>query len=707
MKESVKLGALEGFSYGWHANANDIIPIRLLKALKTAVQGLFGRFKVELSSAKVKTIINEAPNSWFAIQLNKIHDRKVTPAPAPVPNYLSQNDSSSDEFVINHQLAIDLKININEIKSFTAIDSAIDNLKRSAAICEYLQKEPGVFDGFFTQFIKKYKTDSDSCIQYRNQVRELINLGFSPSDDGCEKEVIEILEDISFKAAEAIKNLKKLDSVDNSAEMLVAFKTAVAVAREDPVKMQMVREYSIKYLNLFKSFMMILLDDQHIMNVLKLCQQMKKIDIQIPIEIKKNMEYDVITKLNYIKFQLAGKSINKNQFISYEKLISQFFITFPEQSPDFHKEMSSLIAHSESFRSEAHFQIVLISIIKNAGYSFDSDNFCMNPVNKDNPLVAFVCRLIDESEQAEGVEKVKGLLGTGLKLNSAQMRDTKKWMATLNIEERGDIKKTLEELSKPSKTFKQSGFLGGTESHERLAELQSVLLNDEVDYSDKLKHFENFAGLTEKEKLSDEDCLKYNEMLEFFVNKNYLRILYLESDVNSLKDGFKLFNKVEKHNPGILSNYEYLIEALMISTVEHSNEVTHLDVVKIMGLISLRGIVCPNLLNLFVTDVAKKTQHENPNVDDNIEFLSKVKNLDGGLISYEDSKELRNNLGLAVCSKDSEKKFDYMEKMVKLGIKLTPKKADTVARLRSELMGKCPDRNWMINNLCEIPGVNK
>ncbi len=161
------------------------------------------------------------------------------------------------------------------------------------------------------------------------------------------------------------------------------------------------------------------------MNVLKLCQQMKKIDIQIPIETKTDMEYDVITKLNCIKFQLAGKSINKNQFISYEKLISQFFITFPEQSPGFHKEMSSLIAHSEGFRAEAHFQIVLISILKNAGYSFDSDNFCMNPVNKDNPLVAFVCRLINESEQAEGVEKVKGLLGTGLKLNSAQMRDTK------------------------------------------------------------------------------------------------------------------------------------------------------------------------------------------------------------------------------------------------------------------------------------------
>ena len=55
MSGAVNLGFLEGFSYGWHANDKDIKPLRLLKALKTAIQGFLAVLRSKCQKRKLCT----------------------------------------------------------------------------------------------------------------------------------------------------------------------------------------------------------------------------------------------------------------------------------------------------------------------------------------------------------------------------------------------------------------------------------------------------------------------------------------------------------------------------------------------------------------------------------------------------------------------------------------------------------------------------
>ena len=67
LSDSVNLGVLEGVSYGWHHNVNDVKRLWLLKALKVGVEAIFGRFKVSVSDSETLRIVREEPNVVFAL----------------------------------------------------------------------------------------------------------------------------------------------------------------------------------------------------------------------------------------------------------------------------------------------------------------------------------------------------------------------------------------------------------------------------------------------------------------------------------------------------------------------------------------------------------------------------------------------------------------------------------------------------------------
>ncbi len=346
----------------------------------------------------------------------------------------------------------------------------------------------------------------------------------------------------------------------------------------------------------------------------------------------------------------------------------------------------------------------MFSILKNAGYSFNSDNFSMNPLADCHPLVEFVTLLIKQFSNND-LERAKGFLGVGINLSSDQISEIRKYMASQNINETDEMTKAFEELSQPKKTLKESEFWGDTESHKQLAELQSVLLDYEEGYPDKLKCFEKFERSTENVKLSDEVCLKYNQMLELFAKKHYPCFLNSTSDVKSLQDGFKLANKIKKHNPSILDNYAYSIKGPMFQTVGLSHGVSNPAVVRLTGLLSLRRSVysdCIPAFKRFVNDAVKKTTPENANVDDSIEFLRVVMSSDRTLIGDENMAKLRENLETAVFSKD-KREDDYINKMIGIGIKLTPKTDEGLDELNKKLEESYPDATWTIKDLYEMP----
>ena len=724
MGNDVKLGALEGFSYGWHTNANDIMPIRLLKALKTAVQGLFGRFTVKVFSAEVRSIVNEAPNSWFAIQLNKIYDRKVTPM--QVSNSLSQSKSPGEESVFDLPKASKIEKRINEMKDLVYVENAITVLAGSERFQDYFSETPGVFEQFFNNLITKWGEDPKNCKGFIRQAERLMNLGFKPrniedenkieniklkvhsgSNDSIHKEPVEN----SSKSLEEIKCLENLMYMKNSDERLAAFNKAVAIAKNDPNKMERIQESSKRFLNAFSSMVSLNSEDpdkSDILGFLNVCNEMKKNGVEISSTIRKGIENTLQFTLEQAKSEIKDSEFNEKKYNTVEQLFSEFFEIFPEQSSDFHTNIYSMIHGDIMISTMGNADIGIFSILKNAGYNFNSDNFSMNPTAHCNPLVGFVTLLIEQFLNND-LERAKGFLGVGINLSSDQISEIRKYLASKNINETDEMTKAFEELSQPKEILKESEFLGDTESQKQLAELQSVLLDYEVGYPDKLKCFEKFERATENKKLSDEDCLKYNQMLDLFANKHYQWFMNITSDVKSLQDGFKLFNKIKKHNPNILDKYAYSIKGPICQDVVISKNVSHPAIVRLTGLLSLRGSVYTNYitdLKRFVNKAVKETTHKNANVDDSIEFLRVVMSLDRNFIGDESMAQLRRNLVGAVLSKD-KREDDYINKMIGIGIKIRHKNNKVLDDLKKRLEENYPGATWTVNDIYEMPEVNK
>ena len=724
MAESVKLGALEGFSYGWHRNANDIMPIRLLKTLQTVVQGLFGRFEVKESSPEVKSLIKEVPNSWFAIQLNKIYDRKVTPM--QVSNSSNQSDCSGEQSVPNDSIERGIEKHINNMQTFDQVSDAIKMLEGSEKYQNYFSKKPGVFEQFFKDFITKYNENPKSNKNFIHLANKLMKLGFKPSELEDEKEINNFTSmvllksngsiykepvDNSSKSLEEIECLKNLIDMKNSDERLAAFNKAVAIAKGDPDKMESVQDYSEQFLfkvSLYASHNSEDQDNSDLLGYLNFCHEMKKNGIKFNGAIREQIESNMQFTLDDARHAIINGSFSEKKYDNFEKVFSEFFEIFPEQSPEFHSGVHRIITMDDTISIRRNADIGMFSILKNAGYNFDSDNFSMHPLADCHPLVEFVTRLIEQFLNND-LERAKGFLGVGINLSSDQISEIRKYMASQNINETDEMTKAFEELSQPKKTLKESEFWGDTESHKQLAELQSVLLDYEEGYPDKLKCFEKFERSTENVKLSDEVCLKYNQMLELFAKKHYPCFLNSTSDVKSLQDGFKLANKIKKHNPSILDNYAYSIKGPMFQIVGLSHGVTHSAVVRLTGLLSLRRSVysdCIPAFKRFVNDAVKKTTPENANVDDSIEFLRVVMSLDRNLIGDENMAKLRENLETAVFSKD-KREDDYINKMIGIGIKLTPKTDEGLDELNKKLEESYPDATWTIKDLYEMPEVNR
>ena len=239
VSDRVNLGVLEGLSYGWHHNVNDVKLLRLLKALKVGVEAIFGRFKVSVSDPETLRIVREEPNAWFSLSVEMMR-QACKLRPVRVPNRINDPLSNHRRYRESGQERVgDLKAsqvdimtkNINEREDVNSIDQAIDIIERRPLLCDHLKHRHGVFDGFFTKCIKD---DVLGEKKYHPFLARLMRLGFSPLLDSQKNKIEKILNNMPSET-------ELLVGISDNAEKLIELRQEVDAAQGDHEKIDAIK----------------------------------------------------------------------------------------------------------------------------------------------------------------------------------------------------------------------------------------------------------------------------------------------------------------------------------------------------------------------------------------------------------------------------------------------------------------------------------
>ena len=744
MSGAVNLGFLEGFSYGWHANDKDIKPLRLLKALKTAIQGLFGRFKVEVSEEKIMHMVKKIPDAWFSIKINKtIKQRKVTQAPGekyvkdlnakqtpgineikePKANPVQQGpcvnhpETWSRTLKPDYEVAVACVCTIALMESYETIESAISKLASLPIFPTFIEKNTSALDSFFDRFVCFFNSDFEVDLNYAIEltplVEEILNLGFLPSDREQELKVRDFLEnhkiieaassDSSFEVKlEWIYDLLKSTPIDGNTGKLTSFNNDV---EEDVEEIAVDTAFINEPVKLSPETLETKLPVSEDLKFLTKIQSLKDRGVPLSGKNKDELHLKEVRILNEVADSCL--SLSKKQFNDYEKLFTKLFAVCPERSNEFSNTLCSSLENIHGYNMEETCAVVrLLSMLKNAGYNFDSGSFSLEPVNINDPLSLFVMKLF-EMFSGEYVDLANGLLGTGIRMSAEQMAAIKQYLRNNKVTITTDIIKALQELEQPEEGLESPELTGANVYPEKLSQLKNALFDKEICFSDKLTHFEDFEKDYQGKIQPYEKNSQYIQMLNLFVRDEFFWFLKAELSDEDRNNGIKLFTKINVHSPGALSKYFCFLNGEMMSILSESPTCNNLST--LFNLIALRNGVpapCMNLFCKFVSSVMIKAHHGNPDGPVYLGFLSLIRFYNPDLMDKQFETDLLGSgvnkihpLAKNFHAALNAGEFDFANELFLIGVRLKPASSEDLESMRNQLTTTYPGNDSTINKL--------
>ena len=474
MSDSINLNFLESLSYGWHKNVSDIKPIRMLKALKSAVQGFFGRFKVELSDKENLKMVKDLPNAWFSTKINKVlNQRKVTQVPGENLIKEPKNPTKPEHILSNPKIlsqlsesdlktALECIKTLNEFEAHDKIDNAITKLKNSDSICSFIKKNPSLIDSFFQKFVVYSRADYQRAVDLMPLVNKMMELGFSPSnsqDEAVVKGLIYQCKDSGNVISESdadekslkVARLDNLRGIDSHAERLTVLHEALEAAKDNVERTKELHKSALTFTGLklidFRSA-----SDSDKLETLTLFKVMKDGGVPFSDSMKEHFEY---LQVGYLEALFETYEVLTEQQLNYyEKALSKLFKIIPERSYNFNRVLCRFLQNTSDFNLEQHSDLVSqLTILKKAGWNFENGSFSLAPVNENNPLSLIFkkfCLMLSNGFNDLAI----GLLDTGIWLTDDQKKTVKSYLKDNKITMPSDIKTAFDGLSGPREVLK-------------------------------------------------------------------------------------------------------------------------------------------------------------------------------------------------------------------------------------------------------------